>query len=148
MELLMTETRIFGKPKHTADELARNVTIDPSNSLLVNGLYYCHLLKWLRYFDLEQFHYVDGHLLKEKPWLELAKIETFLGIEHRLRRGNFVRDHVTGQFNLRMHNRKGGGKGRKHPDMPEENTAKLRDFYRPFNEKLFELIGKRFPWDD
>eukprot|EP00968_Pinguiococcus_pyrenoidosus_P024452 scaffold4686_cov230-Pinguiococcus_pyrenoidosus.AAC.4 len=25
---------------------------------------------------------------------------------------------------------------------------KLRAFYKPYNEKLFELIGRRLPWRD
>ena len=32
--------------------------------------------------------------------------------------------------------------------MKSETRKFLEDFFRPHNEKLFKLIGKRFDWND
>ena len=42
----------------------------------------------------------------------------------------------------------GRDKGREHPEIGEEYMEHLREVIRPLNEDLFELIGKRFEWDN
>ena len=35
-----------------------------------------------------------------------------------------------------------------YPEMKSKTRKLLQDFFRPHNEKLFEMIGKRFDWND
>ena len=35
----------------------------------------------------------------------------------------------------------------KYPPMREETRKMLVNYFRPYNEKLYSLIGKRFDWD-
>uniref|UniRef100_A0A3Q3VXQ3 Sulfotransferase n=1 Tax=Mola mola TaxID=94237 RepID=A0A3Q3VXQ3_MOLML len=41
----------------------------------------------------------------------------------------------------------GKSKGRPHPQIPSEVLLRLRDFYRPFNLKLYQMTGHNFGWD-
>uniref|UniRef100_A0A8C5GX08 Sulfotransferase n=1 Tax=Gouania willdenowi TaxID=441366 RepID=A0A8C5GX08_GOUWI len=41
----------------------------------------------------------------------------------------------------------GKSKGRPHPHIPSDVIIRLRDFYRPFNLKLYQMTGHNFGWD-
>ena len=34
-----------------------------------------------------------------------------------------------------------------YPEMKSETRKRLQEFFKPHNEKLFSLIGKRFNWN-
>ena len=140
MEFMETEVKRFGYTNHTLEELVDSIIFDNTNHMLVNGLYYCHLVEWLKYFDPQQFLYVDGQLLKDEPWEALSEIELFLGVDHDLGKGRFVRDEETGQYRLKVHNKLGGGKGRPHPVMSDENLKRLKSFYALFNKMFFDTL--------
>ena len=40
----------------------------------------------------------------------------------------------------------GKTKGRRHPHVDEYTLERLRDFFRPFNNKFFKMIGQYFDW--
>ncbi|GFR67087.1 heparan sulfate glucosamine 3-O-sulfotransferase [Elysia marginata] len=42
----------------------------------------------------------------------------------------------------------GGNKGREHPEIGDSYLQHLVEVIRPLNEELFQLIGKRFQWDN
>ena len=42
-----------------------------------NGLYYIHLRNWLKYFPLNQIHFVNGEELIKNPFNEIKKVEEF-----------------------------------------------------------------------
>ena len=52
------------------------------------------------------------------------------------------------EIKLKKEDRKniGVGKG-KYPSMNEKTRDFLIDYYKPHNEKLYNLIGKKFDWD-
>ena len=37
-------------------------------------------------------------------------------------------------------------KGRQHPFIPEPFVSQLKQYFRPLNERLFQIIQKRFDW--
>ncbi|XDV44166.1 hypothetical protein PO909_012496 [Leuciscus waleckii] len=39
------------------------------------------------------------------------------------------------------------GRGRTHPNIDPEVVQRLRDFYRPFNMKFYQMTGHNFGWD-
>uniref|UniRef100_A0A8C5GEF9 Sulfotransferase n=1 Tax=Gouania willdenowi TaxID=441366 RepID=A0A8C5GEF9_GOUWI len=42
----------------------------------------------------------------------------------------------------------GKSKGRTHPHIPTDILQRLRDFYRPFNHRFYEMTGQNFGWDE
>ena len=106
---------------------------------------------WIDYFGIENIHIVDGDNFVKNPVEELQRIEQFLGIEPYITLKQFVYNPESNFFCLNhagfvecMPNRK----GRAHPQMTNETRTKLKEYFRPLNERLFETIGRRFNWND
>jgi hypothetical protein len=85
-------------------------------------------------------------------------VEKFLGIDHEITRDNFVYNRERGFFCYRsshddtndflddVENCLSEGKGRPHPTIDPMVLQKMVDFFKPFNEKFFDLVGRRFNW--
>ena len=126
--------------------------VDTDYPVVDRSLYDKYLRRWLEYFPIKQFHVVDGARLVTDPAAELAAVEQFLGIAHRLTPDLFVYN-VTRQFYCVQ--RAGGdwcldpemqSKGRSHPQVNTSVLSKLHNFYRPHNEKFFQMINRTFNW--
>lgn len=116
------------------------------------GLYAKHLERWLHFFPLHQMHFVSGERLIEDPASEMARLQDFLGLGRYVGQRHFYFDAAKGFPCLRKSERTGSPhclgktKGRMHPMIDEKVLQRLRNFYRPFNEKLYELTGTNFGW--
>lgn len=116
------------------------------------GLYAKHLERWLRYFPLRQLHFVSGERLIEDPATEMARLQDFLGLGRYVGQRHFYFDAAKGFPCLRKSERTGSPhclgktKGRLHPTIDEKVLERLRNFYRPFNEKLYKMTGMNFGW--
>ena len=117
------------------------------------GVYLKHLDHWLETFPSEQIHIVDGKNLVDQPWQELAKVESFLGLRHEIgKKEEFYFNNQKGFFCLSRAREfwfqgcMSDMKGKKHPEIDEVTRRTLQEFYAPFNEKLFELLGRRLAW--
>uniref|UniRef100_UPI00358F084C heparan sulfate glucosamine 3-O-sulfotransferase 3B1-like n=1 Tax=Myxine glutinosa TaxID=7769 RepID=UPI00358F084C len=116
------------------------------------GLYARHLERWLRLFPRHRLLFVSGERLIADPAAELARAQTFLGIPQLVTTQHFYFDSAKGFPCLR---RGAGGKphclgkskGRPHPRVPPEALQRLREFYRPFNLKFYQMAGHDFGWD-
>ncbi|KAL8597154.1 hypothetical protein ACOMHN_050490 [Nucella lapillus] len=123
--------------------------INRSYSAVKRSIYVRHLQRWLQLFPLGQLHLVDGENLIAHPWQELAKVESFLGLEHQMGRELFSFNTTRGFYCFRArgtHTCLSKDKGRAHPHIDPYVLKKLVQFFTPFNDKLFELIGRRFHW--
>ena len=117
------------------------------------GLYAQHLAQWIRFFPLTQLHVVDGQRLIDQPASELAQVEEFLGIPSFIKDAHFRLRSFKGKFPCLV--RQDGSthcldersKGRKHPVVQENVLRLLRQFYRPHNERFFNMIGRTFDWN-
>ena len=113
--------------------------------------YYEILQDWLVYFPLNQILIVDGNLLITDPIQEVKRAQEFLGVRDYLNASWFefvpeknfycIKNSISGPPRCM-----GESKGRKHPEIDEKVHQRLRQYYKPYNEKLFELIGRRFNW--
>jgi len=119
------------------------------------GYYADHIKNWLRFYPKEQLYIVNGNDLMTEPALELAKIETFLGVEHEIVDNDFV-------FNNNKHfycqiakhkNKEECQHSSAQQKNPHKNAAlhphlkeKLIEHYKPKVEELFEIAGTRFEW--
>lgn len=119
-----------------------------------NGLYALHLRPWLERFARSQFLFVNGERLISDPSAELNRVEAFLGLDSVLRPEHFVR-RKSGGFACILKPLDGDDaqvkclseqKGRPHPRIDRRVIDQLRDFYRPFNKQLFDMIGETEPW--
>ena len=126
MELLDTGHKYLPEEQMKSRyNMVHSVDMSKHNRLLMNGIYFCHLLKWLKYFPLDRFLYVDGKVLKETPWVELARVEKFLGVKHELGKEQFERDPVKGFYHLKGAEDMGKAKGRPHPPDPGSSSVAL-----------------------
>ena len=122
--------------------------VDIDYDAVSTGLYARHLRNWLKYFPRQQIHIINGTAFLKTPWTEINKLAEFAGVPPVLSERNFVFDEEKG-FYCRLEKDGGclgGGKGREHPEVPEEAMQKIREFYKPYNEDLYQLLGRRFNW--
>jgi Leucine-rich repeat (LRR) protein len=117
-----------------------------------NGLYFIHLKNWLKYFPLNQIHFVNGEELIKNPFNEIKKVEEFLNLKPVIQEKHFIYNLRKGfpcimkpldSGIIRCLNEK---KGRKHPFVPDNVLNKLNEFYKPYSEALFKKIKQKPFW--
>lgn len=114
------------------------------------SLYYLQIQKFFCYFPRKQIHVVDGENLIKNPVQELNKLENFLGVPQEITEDMVLFNRTKGFYCLKPKNKPlrclPPKKGRKHPVISKEDMQILKDFYKPWNERFFKLIGQRFDW--
>ncbi len=112
--------------------LEQNSLENPSapTNLLVTGIYVEHLKRWHRYYPPEQMLVLRSEDFYARPRQALSLTREFLGLPKY-------------RFNLRIRR----AKHEYHPMNPE-TRGELMSFFRPYNEKLYEYLGRDFGWDD
>ncbi|XP_076008192.1 heparan sulfate glucosamine 3-O-sulfotransferase 2-like [Genypterus blacodes] len=138
-------------------ELAfRNQTlgiVDTSWNAIRIGLYALHLEHWLRHFPLAQIHFVSGERLITDPAGELARVQDFLGLKRIVTDKHFYFNRTKGFPCLKKPESSssprclGKSKGRTHVQIDRDAIEQLRDFYRPYNVKFYEMVGHDFKWE-
>ncbi|XP_054614928.1 heparan sulfate glucosamine 3-O-sulfotransferase 6-like [Dunckerocampus dactyliophorus] len=127
--------------------------IDTSWSAVRIGLYAKHLENWLQYFPLSQFLFVCGERLVSDPAGEMGRVQDFLGLKRVVSEKHFYFNQTKGFPCLKKPEGSsrprclGKSKGRPHPQIPAEVLQKLRDFYRPYNHRFYQMSGQDFGWD-
>ncbi|XP_039083287.1 heparan sulfate glucosamine 3-O-sulfotransferase 3A1 [Hyaena hyaena] len=127
--------------------------IDTSWSAIQIGIYAKHLEHWLRHFPIGQMLFVSGERLISDPAGELGRVQDFLGLKRIITDKHFYFNKTKGFPCLKK--AEGSGKphclgktkGRPHPEIDREVVRRLRDFYRPFNLKFYQMTGQDFGWD-
>lgn len=100
------------------------------------GIYYAHIVKWLKFFPKDQFLFLRLEDMAVDPYTTLKKVSDFLGIS--------ADDFEIDEEKLQSHKLQSS-----YPDMPAKTAALLHDFYNPYNKKLAELLNdKLFLWED
>ena len=114
--------------------------------------------RYLKYFKVEQIMIIDSEEFKRDPFKTLYDIETFLKIEHVIKPEyfTFIKDKgfhcvrsVRNSSVAACYDRRRGRKeiNVKTSDSVTNSTRqKLRDFFKPHNERFFETVGKKFDW--
>ena len=92
------------------------------------GIYVNQLKRWFEYFPREQFLILKSEDLKSNPSEVYNQTIEFLGLPK----------HELNSFeSYRM---------RKNPPINDKTRKKLSDFFRPYNEELYQLLGRNFDW--
>uniref|UniRef100_A0A4W5NFC3 Sulfotransferase n=1 Tax=Hucho hucho TaxID=62062 RepID=A0A4W5NFC3_9TELE len=127
--------------------------IDTSWSAIQIGIYAKHLDNWLQYFPMGQILFVSGERLISNPAGELGRVQDFLGLKRIITDKHFYFNQTKGFPCLKKAEGSskphclGKTKGRTHPNIHPEVVQRLRDFYRPFNMKFYQMTGHNFGWD-
>ncbi|XP_041085235.1 heparan sulfate glucosamine 3-O-sulfotransferase 2-like [Polyodon spathula] len=127
--------------------------VDTSWNAIRIGMYVLHLENWLQYFPLSQIHFVSGERLITDPAGELGRIQDFLGLKRIVTDKHFYFNKTKGFPCLKKPESSslprclGKSKGRTHVQIDQEVIEQLRDFYRPYNFRFYEMVGHNFRWD-
>ncbi|XP_035255107.1 heparan sulfate glucosamine 3-O-sulfotransferase 3A1 [Anguilla anguilla] len=128
--------------------------IDTSWSAVQIGIYAKHLDNWLQFFPMRQILFVSGERLISDPAGELGRVQDFLGLKRIITDKHFYFNQTKGFPCLKKAEGSskphclGKTKGRTHPNIHPEVLQRLRDFYRPFNMKFYQMTGRIFGWDE
>ena len=123
--------------------------VNKSYRAIQRSMYYKHMERWLHFFPLSSFHFVDGEKLVSDPSTELKAVETFLGLPHVLSRENFFFNKTRGFFCMKYDHKEkclAKSKGRPHPYVRIDVIIRLKDFFRPLNNKFYNIIERNFHW--
>ena len=118
------------------------------NAVIENALYEVHLRRWFEVFPKEQFFVIDEGVFRKDPVVVLQQVEEFLGVSRFFdktqiyfdgSRGLFCRNSLTRQCMNKL-------KGRPHPTIRDEVREKLAAYFKPYNERLEELLERKMSW--
>uniref|UniRef100_A0A1B6H004 Sulfotransferase domain-containing protein n=1 Tax=Cuerna arida TaxID=1464854 RepID=A0A1B6H004_9HEMI len=116
------------------------------------GVYARHLERWRKHFPLSQMLFVSGERLIVDPAAEMARVQDFLGLKRVVTEKHFYFNATKGFPCLMKSEGRatphclGKTKGRNHPRIRPAALSRLRDFYRPFNLRFYQLTGINFGW--
>ena len=105
---------------------------------------------WIESYGLDNIHLVDGDNFVKNPASELQAVENFLGLKPYITNDNFVYNPVKKFYCLKQNGDDAcmtSDKGRPHPEMLNTTRTRLQEYYKPYNERLFSTIGRKFPWN-
>lgn len=134
-------------------------TVNENSKIIRHGLYSTHLERWRKVFSDDQIHIVDGENFIKDPYSELQQVEQFLQLKPMIGRSDFVFDKKKGFYCIAI-DKDGSSltndpiktkclskhKGRRHIKVDQDLLRKLVEFYQPYNDYLFSLIGKQKHW--
>lgn len=100
------------------------------NSFLARGFYAEQLENWFKVFPREQILIISSEELAENTQSTLDLIFKFLNLKPQ-KIPNLKKMNVA-----------------KYPPMSVKTRNKLNKFFQNYNENLFELVGKRFSWEN
>jgi hypothetical protein len=101
------------------------------NGYLERGHYVEQLERIYARFPREQVLLLGSENMFEDPHGQLARVWDFLGLDNVRLEGLEARNANTSQA-----------------DIPLAHRTMLADYYRPWNEKLYDLVDVRFGWTD
>ena len=136
-----------GKVEHPFEDYAIDVNTNkvlPSN-LIQRGCYSVYLKPWLQHFHRRQIFVADGDRFRKNPLPALKKVETFLGLEKYFDESLFTFNANTG-FYCPLGKCLGESKERPHPTIDPNILEAVKNYYQPYNDQLFQMIGKSYNW--
>ncbi|XP_045497293.1 heparan sulfate glucosamine 3-O-sulfotransferase 3B1 [Colias croceus] len=116
------------------------------------GIYARPYRRWLRRFPKSRLLLINGERLVADPAAEMARVQDFLGLKRVITDKHFYFNSTKGFPCLLKSETKsiphclGKTKGRNHPHIEQAVLDRLKEFYKPHNEKFYELSGINFKW--
>jgi hypothetical protein len=105
---------------------------DIEPSFVRRGIYHEQITRYLNYFDLSSFLFLEQNELNDLQLLSL-RLSDFLGVDigHSILAGS-IKSNVA-EYKIQN-------------EADNSVLQGLREFYIPHNERLFGIIGRRFSW--
>lgn len=156
--VLSDQTQLFRNSGGTTPTLEEKIFLDTSKkaidikaNILQPSLYVKFLSHWFQWFPKMQIHIVNGdNLIKENPYHEMKPLEKFLNLSPFYTPDKFVFSESKGFYCPVMPSGTlkclGATKGKKHLDFDQSTIDKLSEFFQPYNEQFYTLVGKDFNW--
>lgn len=137
-DLASFEEAVAAEPGRLADVDERRLA-DPGythyshehHSYLARGRYAEQLARWQRVFGPDQLLVLEFERMKTEPELLLGEVLTFLGLPPAT------------SIDLRARNER-----KRQPSIAPETRESLRDYFRPHNRRLVDLLGRELSWTD
>lgn len=123
--------------------------INRSYKAVKRSIYHKHLARWLEFFSLNQIFIIESQKLIDRPADVMYEVEEFLEIAHKIKPSNFYFNKTKGFYCVKTDDLQkclAESKGREHPDIDEAVERKLRKYFAPHNQKLYDMIGRDFHW--
>lgn len=98
-------------------------------SYLKRGLYAEQLQHWFNYFPQEQFYILETGEMEKNPSKIFNQLYDFLGIKKF-------------EIDFKKHN------VAKYNEMNQDTRNELIEYFKPYNKKLYKLIGRKFDWEN
>lgn len=96
---------------------------------LKGGRYAEQLERWFHYYPREQFHFVTTDELASDPTGAFERLQAFLELPDHRPAG--LKAEYVGTYD----------------PLPVEDRVRLREYFRPHNERLYELLGRDLGWN-
>ena len=136
-ESLSFEEAIDAEPSRIEGELEKMMQDECYRSLnyvgyayLTRGIYVDHFRRWREYFDADQFLILESERFFSDTASVYREVLKFLQLPE------------TGLPQFKKLNI-----GRYQEKMAEATRARLIEFFRPHNQRLYEYLGRDFDWD-
>lgn len=106
--------------------------LDPKFHLgyVSRGLYFVQLQRYLNYFNQDQILVIESSSLRSNHDETMRAIQSFLGVPYEKLEPEKINS----------------SRVKKSNDEYNETLAELREFFKPHNEQLFDLLGVRYDW--
>jgi hypothetical protein len=128
-EVIEREINLIKKNGEKNSKSNQIIDIIKEPAYLAKGIYVNQLELWIEKFPLNQFHILSTEEMAKNPDETLQKVFEFLEIPKE---------------NIKTPQKR---KMKKYSPMNIKTRESLIEFYKPYNEKLFEEINQRFGWD-
>tara|TARA_B100001540_G_scaffold126815_1_gene113093 strand:- start:1025 stop:1852 length:828 start_codon:yes stop_codon:yes gene_type:complete len=115
--------------KQIINKGTKNLNFSEPRTYLIKSLYSLQLKNWLKSFSKDQLYFLSTEQLSSKPNETMSGIFNFLGLPR----------HTLSEFKKE--------KKAIYPEMNISTRNDLLEFFKPYNNELFSLIGNNFSWD-
>jgi len=106
---------------------------------LSQGIYIEQLRQWLNVFPKQQILFIKSEEFYADPKTVLQSTLEFLGLP-QWTLAKYEKHNAYGQHFARASSTKAGNNSKKYEQMDS-------DYFKPYNEQLYELLGVDFDWD-
>ena len=115
--------------KQIINKGTKNLNFSEPRTYLIKSLYSLQLKNWLTSFSKDQLYFLSTEQLSSKPNETMSGIFNFLGLPR----------YTLSEFKKE--------KKAIYPEMNISTRNDLLEFFKPYNNELFSLIGNNFSWD-
>lgn len=97
---------------------------------IYRGIYINNVMNWLKYFPMSNFLFIKSEALFNNPSDTLRLVYEFMGLSR----------HELSDYPIKK-------MGFYNNEMSSESMKTLAEFYRPYNYKLYKLLGVDYGWE-